>query len=284
LRNLTITRRKSFVGCAMKDQVYIHDEAAPELIIEGVPCRKIGTVKNGETKTFQIEDREQQVFVIVDKVSKNYCNASIAIPAGQEDVSLSGIHKFYYGSNPFVFDGVELTEEQQAKQKKNRRKGVVITILAAIVGLIIGYGVSNLLLNHKNASPKTFTKGDFQITLTSAFEAAEHDDFFASYESKSVLVLVVKEDKSLFDDITLEEYGALAQEVNGRDGLKLHKEEDFIYFDYTATGNDEETYYYCAVCCESEDAFWIVNFATPVSNQEKYQKTFLKWASSIEVD
>ena len=60
MRNLTITRRKSFVGCAMKDQIYIRDALAQEIIIDGVPCRKLGDIKNGESKTFQIEDGEQQ--------------------------------------------------------------------------------------------------------------------------------------------------------------------------------------------------------------------------------
>ena len=37
MRNLIITRRKSVVGCAMKDQVYIRDALAQEIIIDGVP-------------------------------------------------------------------------------------------------------------------------------------------------------------------------------------------------------------------------------------------------------
>ena len=118
MRNLTITRRKSVVGCAIKDQVYIRDPLVQEIIIDGVPCRKLGDIKNGESKTFQIEDGEQQIFLIVDKISKNYCNASVTIPEGQDDIALSGIHKFVFGSNPFCFDGVQQSEEQLAKQKR----------------------------------------------------------------------------------------------------------------------------------------------------------------------
>ena len=36
MRTLTIHRKKSFVGCLMKDQVYIRDADAGELTIEGV--------------------------------------------------------------------------------------------------------------------------------------------------------------------------------------------------------------------------------------------------------
>ena len=280
MRNLTITRRKSYVGCAMKDKVYIRDALAQELTINGVPCRKIGEIKNGETKTFQIEDGEQQVFLIADKVSKDYCNAAITIPEGQEDVSLSGAHKFVLGSNPFRFDGVQQSVEELTKQKRNGRKGMAIMIAAIIFGAVAGFLFTSGLFKD---SPKTFTEGEFQITLTDAFEPAEEAGYYALYRSKTAMVFTVREAKMLFDDITLEEYGELVLTANNRIGLQMKQGEGFIWFDYTDTPDGQETYY-LAVCCESEDAFWIVNFATPASNREKYKEEFLDWARSIKID
>jgi hypothetical protein len=280
MRNLTITRRKSFVGCAMKDKVYIRDVLAQEITINGVPCRKIGEIKNGETKTFQIDDGEQQVFLIADKVSKDYCNAAVTIPEGQEDVSLSGVHRFVFGSNPFRFDGVQQSEEELAKQKRNGRKGMVIMIAAIILGTVVGFLLTSGLFKD---SPKTFTKGEFQITLTDAFEPAEQAGYFTFYSSKNALVFTLREAKTFFDDITLKEYGELVLKANGKTGMQMKQGDGFLWFDYTATPEDEEIYY-IAVCCESEDAFWIVNFATPVSNRDKYKETFLDWARSIEID
>ncbi len=280
MRNLTITRRKSFVGCAMKDKVYIRDVLAQEITINGVPCRKIGEIKNGETKTFQIDDGEQQVFLIADKVSKDYCNAAVTIPEGQEDVSLSGVHRFVFGSNPFRFDGVQQSEEELAKQKRNGRKGMVIMIAAIILGTVVGFLLTSGLFKD---SPKTFTKGEFQITLTDAFEPAEQAGYFTFYSSKNALVFTLREAKTFFDDITLKEYGELVLKANGKTGMQMKQGDGFLWFDYTATPEDEEIYY-IAVCCESEDAFWIVNFATPVSNRDEYMETFLDWARSIEID
>lgn len=282
MRSLTITRRKSFVGCIMKDQVYIRDEQAQEIAIDGVPCRRLGDIKNGESKTFQIEDGEQQVFLIVDKASKDYCNATVTIPEGQEDVTLSGVHKYQFGSNPFCFDGVELTQEQQAKQKKNSRKGALIMIAAIILGAAIGLFLPGGFLSIDTASPETFTKEDFQITLTDAFEPAEEEGFFAFYNSKAVMVFTVREDKAQFEDMSLEEYSQLVLKANNRDGVQMNQENGFMWFDYTDTPEDQEIYY-LAVCCESEDAFWIVNFATPATNREEYKETFLKWAKTIKV-
>ena len=264
MRNLTITRRKSLVGCAMKDQVYIRDELAYDIFIDGVPCRKIGNIKNGESKTFQIEEEEQQVFLIADKVSKDYCNATVTIPEGQEDIALSGIHKFYFGSNPFRFDCVQLSEEQLAKQKKNNRKGAVIMIAASIIGLAIGLLLSRGLFGAEKASP------------------TEVEGFFSFYRSKSAMVFTVREEETLFGDITLEEYGDLVLKANGRTGIKMNQDEGFIWFEYTDTPEEQEIYY-LVVCCRSEDAFWIVNFATPATNRDQYKETFLSWAKSIKV-
>lgn len=92
----------------------------------------------------------------------------------------------------------------------------------------------------------------------------------------------MREVKELFGNITLEEYGELVLQANGKTGLKVHQGDGFIWFDYTDTPEEQEIYY-LAVCCRSADAYWIINFATPASNQEKYQETFLSWAKTIKV-
>ncbi|MBR4863685.1 MAG: hypothetical protein IKU07_03850 [Oscillospiraceae bacterium] len=279
MRNLTITRNKSFVGCAMKDQVYVQDDLAPELTISGVPCRKIGEIKNGETKTFQIGEGELQVFLIADKLSKDYCHGTVTVPQGQEDVSYSGKHAYTFGSNPFRFDGVIYTEEQLAEQKKQARKGSIITVIAVVVGLIVGSLASGAF---HTASPKTFTKDDFQITLTDEFSSVGVDGFYAAYQSKSVLLFAQREAKADLDEMTLAEYGALVCELNEMTDADMHQGSDFYWFSFTKTVDGEDVYY-VAVCCEGTDAFWIVNFATPVSNRDTYHDTFLEWAESIAV-
>lgn len=282
MRNLTITRNKSFVGCAMKDQVYIQDEQAPEITIEGVPCRKLGDIKNGERKTFQIGDEKQRVFLIVDKLSKEYCNASATIPEGQEDVELSGKHHFIFGSNPFRFDGVQLSEEQLAKQRKNNRKGTVIMVASAIVGVTIGLFLPGGFLNPDTAEPKTFAKDDFRITLDDTFQETQLEGYFSFYESKSIIVFTLREDAEIFGDITLEEYGELVLEANNRTDATMNQSGKFIWFEYTDTPEEQEIYYISA-CYQSEDAYWIVSFATPATNRDNYKETLLQWAASVEV-
>lgn len=282
MRTLTIHRKKSFVGCLMKDQVYIRDMNAGELTIEGVPCRKLGDLKNGETKTFQIEEGEQQIFLIVDKVSKEYCNATVTIPAGQEDVCLSGKHKFVLGSNPFCFDGIPMSAEQLEKQKKNGRKGTAIFIGAAVVGAVIGLFLPGGFFGADTAEPKTFTKENFAITLTDAFEESAADGYFAAYQSDTAIVFANLEEKEIFGDITLEEYGQLVLEANDRTELVMNKGKDMIWFEYTDTPDDQEIYS-MVFCMEGEDSFCVVNFATPATNRKKFKETFTQWAETVEV-
>ena len=121
MRKLTIKRHKSIVACAVKDLVYIEDYQSSEITIQGVPCRKIGEIKNGEEKTFEIGEEKQKIFIVFELLLKDTFHTSITIEAGQEDVSLSGKHYYSVSGNPFRFDGVQLTEEEMTNQKKKNR-------------------------------------------------------------------------------------------------------------------------------------------------------------------
>ena len=88
-RKLTITRKKSFVGCVCKNKVYIQDPAGTTTIGDDT-CTMLGTLKNGETATFEITEDATKVYVIADQMSKEYCNDCYHLPEGTEDVELSG--------------------------------------------------------------------------------------------------------------------------------------------------------------------------------------------------
>ena len=87
-------------------KVYIEDTSPTELQINGVNVRKLGTLANGETGTFEIGEDELRVYVIGDKLSKNYCSDFAVIPAGSEDVALKGRnHLDPSVRNAFIFEG-----------------------------------------------------------------------------------------------------------------------------------------------------------------------------------
>ena len=139
MRNLTIERRKTFVGCAMKMKVYIEDATSNELVIGGVNCRKLGDVKSGESKTFEVAESSAKVYVIADTLSRNYCNEFYQLPEGSEDIALSG--KNYLNplaGNPFRFDNNDNPEVLE-NRKKGKRMATIVAICAIVVGFAVGF-------------------------------------------------------------------------------------------------------------------------------------------------
>ncbi len=145
MRNLTIMRIKSFVGCLGKLKIYIEDATSNEIIINNVPCRKLGELKSGEEKTFQIGDDAAKVFAIFDKLSKNYCNDFYQLPEGTEDIILTGKNHFNPANgNAFRFDNNE-NAEAMGNRKKGNTIGLIVFIVAVVVGAIIGYFIASSL-------------------------------------------------------------------------------------------------------------------------------------------
>lgn len=104
MRMLTIKRNKSFAGFLGKVQVYIADENG-ELEIGGQLCRKLGDLKNGEEKTFSIDNAATTVYVIGDPSTKDFCVDRKAIPEGAAELRLTGkLILDPQRGNPFVFD------------------------------------------------------------------------------------------------------------------------------------------------------------------------------------
>jgi len=142
MRNLTIRRKKSFIGCLAKVKIYIEDENG-DTVINGAKCRLLGKIKNNEVATYEIGNGSYKLFSIYDKVSKGYCNDCYIIPAGEEDIEVSGVVKFSpFMGNPFLFDG-NMNEETFNNREQNKKKAMMIMIplmvTAVVGGFLIGY-------------------------------------------------------------------------------------------------------------------------------------------------
>jgi hypothetical protein len=267
-------------------KIYIEDPLANDLVINGVYCRKLGVLKNGEEKTFQIGDNAAKVFVIADKLSKGFCNEFYPLPEGTEDVFLSGANKYNpINGNAFRFDGVANEEV-----KKNRKSGLWIGIgvlcVAMIVGIIIGLVGSIGSFLNLSTKPKTFSDEGMSITLTEAFIVADYEGYTTCYDSTNVAVFVIKEEFSLmegFEDYTLAQYGELVTGNNGLDASALKKSNNLLYFTYDYKVPDlDQTYEYYAFMYKGKDAFWLVQFATLEENVEYYLDDIFAWADSVE--
>ncbi len=288
MRNLTIKREKSFVGSLAKMKVYVEDPTSNEICINDIPCRKIGDLKNGEEKTFQIDEQEVKVYVIADKLSKNYCNEFYQLSAGQEDVFLSGKNKFNPANgNAFRFDNNE-SEENIANRKRGTRKGFLILIIAAIIGAVVGYSITSNLFLNKTPGPKDFSSNGMNITLTDEFVKTDIENYTVAYDSKNVAVFALKEAFALADglqDYTLEQYGNLVLQNNNLSASKLQNLEGLTEFEYEFTNPDtKDTYKYFSFVYKTDDAFWLVQFATLTENVDEYSSKIIEWAKTISFE
>lgn len=191
MRNLTIHRIKTFVGCMAKMRVYIEDPEAGDLDINGVLCRKIGELKNGEEKTFAITQHAVKVYVIAGTSSRNFCNDYCTVPEGTEDVHLTGKNRYNPANgNAFRFDGIH-DEDVNQNRKKGFKKGLVVLIASALVSFVIWFVIA--LLPSLITSPKTFTADEMQITLHDGFTEVELENVHVCYATKEVVVFAIKE-------------------------------------------------------------------------------------------
>ncbi len=286
MRNLTIKRTKSFVGCLVKMKIYIEDPQSNETVINDIPCRKIGELKSGEEKTFQIEDQAAKVFVIADQLSKNYCNEYYNLPDGQEDIYLSGKNKFNPANgNAFRFDNNE-NPEVLVNRKRGTRKGLLILLASAVIGVLAGYLIGSGLFSNQKSEEKTFSSSGMNITLTEEFIEADIENYTIAYDSKDVAVFALKEAFTLvdgFENYTLEQYGNLVINANGLDSAELKTVDGLTGFEYEFTNPEtNDTYRYFAYVYKANDAFWLVQFATLNQNVETYNQQIIDWAKSVE--
>lgn len=285
IRKLTIKRTKSFVACAVKLKVYIEDPFAAETTIGNVPCRKLGTLKNGEEKSFDIEDKAARIFVIADSLSKEYCNEFYDLPEGQEDIFLSGKNEFNPASgNAFRFDN-NPSEAALANRKQGTRRGFVVYVAAIIVGFIAGYLIVAGLFSAPEPQEKTFSSGGMTITLTDEFQKASLEGYSAVYNTEKIVVFTLKESFTLLEgleDYTLKQYGEVVVENNGLDQNELKTKDGLTYFEYDYTDSvTKESYHYFAYIYRSDDAFWLIQFATLKKDANTYAQQIAEYAKSV---
>ena len=291
MRTLTIKRKKSFIGCLGTMKVYMEDSEVNELVINGVPCRMLGTLKNGEEKQFSIDEQEAKIFVIADKLTKGFCNEVYKLPAGTEDIALSGRNHYnWIAGNPFRFDG-QTDPEALENRKKSTRKGILVIcslmLVCSLIGCAIGIMAAQNDIARKEMKEKTFVSNGMEITLNDAFWESEFEGYTATFSSRKAVVFALQEEFDLvpgFGDYTLEEYGQLVLQANGLSKTtQLQKKNGLTYFEYEREVSEKMgEYYYLAVVYKASNAFWLIQFSVPAENKDDYQQDFLKWAESVE--
>ena len=233
MRNLTIKRRWALPAGFMKARVYIEDSESGDVTIRDHVCSWLGEIENGKEKTFEIPNEETRIFVIYDFVSMNYCVDIKKIPAGDDDVRVSGVCKLsLINGNPFRFDGDvddEVIAVRTGGSKKGRMKTpgamLVICVIAAFVFLGIIMGIDAI----KKNIPSDFAFDGVRITLNKTFNVEDNPNFEGVlYSSLSGVSVYIERDKfenntsyKDFDKLTAEEYAELIAEWEDTDDVTV---------------------------------------------------------------
>ncbi len=280
MRELTIHRRKSFVGGAAKIKFYIEDPQG-DTKIQNALCRKLGELKNGQQGSFPIPEEACRIYAIADKLSSSFCCELLELPAGTEPVERSGQCRFApAGGNPFRFDDNDSGQALELRQK-GKRTATRVLIVAAVIGFILGFSWAFIDLD------KEFSKGGMTITLTDDFQEYSYGIYDAVYESPDYAVLgrdwEYKYQQELAD-MTEEEFLRLtiallshstASEIQYMDALP--------YYTYT-TEVEGEPYIFYVTAHKGTESYWQLDFGAPESKAEKLEKKLPKWAGSVEVE
>lgn len=292
MRKLTIKRNKTIVGCLMKLKVYIEDPTSQEIVISDTPCRKLGELKSGEEQSFDIGENAAKVFVIADRISKNYCNDFYQLSEGSEDIYLSGKNKYNPANgNAFRFDNNDNNVEVLKNRKKGLHKGLIVLIVAILVGFVFGFAITGGLFSgifKKAAKTQTFTADKLSITMTGDYYVSDMKDeaYAGIYESEDTVIFVLKEPFEALEelkDLTAEQYGELtiqAHQLSDSKVLTTESGQPYFVHGYYDQANDAR-YIYRDYIYKSSDAFWLVQCACALESADAYAPTFDEFASTV---
>ena len=215
-----------------------------------------------------------------------HCNEFYEIPAGIDDIHLSGKNKFNLANgNAFRFDG-NTSEAVLQNRKKSNRKGAIIITVAAVIGFVIGF----LLTSGAFASEpeeKVFIDEGLYIVLDDSFTKTNAEDFTLFYVSDDSAVIALREDFEATPQLrglSLDEYAHLVIDVNNLTDSEVKTTDDgLVYYEYDSLISEtNEKYKYYSFVYKSTDCFWLVQFSSLFENSESQREQIFEWARTVK--
>ena len=283
MRHVYLTREKSIAACLATLNVYIEVAENSEITIGGVPCRRVSTIKNGETVSFPIGNEAVKVFVIADTISKEYCKDYYQIPAGENDIEIGGKNILNPGiGNPFRFNGVT-DEDAFAERKSAGRKGVFVTAFALLIGIALGLLAT---MDTWFEKPKTFIADGFEIVLTTAFTDSYEDDTYY-FGSNDCSVAVYEFDYMIHADITEMDEQQFLEKLQASGHFmpesKIVSEAGLKFIEEEAESVSGDIRSYFTVFVKGEESFFLFEFGCKTREYDEYRDSFFEWAGSIKI-
>lgn len=136
--------------------------------------------------------------------------------------------------------------------------------------------------------PQEFSGSGITITLDESFQ--ETDTMYVPFylESFDYIFTGEREEKSLFTRTqinSLDDYIEAVLDYSDSNTQEVFESDngDYLYAYYTATV-DGDDFGYMLICMESDQYYYVMNFASFESDFEDSKDQFFEWAETIEVE
>lgn len=161
-------------------------------------------------------------------------------------------------------------------------------LLACLLALTALFALVSCNADVREAKEKTFSSNGLELTLTEAFKETTSEGYTVCYDSSKVAVFALKENKADFASlgtITLSTYADLVKEVNkAKAPSEILTKDGLTYMTYKFTNSDtDKEYSYLTVMYETDDAFWMVQFATLTEDYAEYESFLFDCAKTVKV-
>lgn len=153
MRKLIMKRKKSVIGCAMRVFVCTETEKSGDFNLGLKRLEKRGTLRSGETCSFEIPEEGGDVYVVYSKTMPQSFHTKYTVGTGTEDVRLYTSPRFNpFKGNPFgitTSETVSKEDIQRIKREEQKRGSTtgykVLMISSVVVGAILGFWLSGFL-------------------------------------------------------------------------------------------------------------------------------------------
>ncbi len=280
MRTLTVRRDSRFTGCLSNAWVYISDPAGTVKILD-TPCRLLGRLKNGQEGCYEIGSEEAIVFVTAGRIAKNAYNDLWRIPAGDENIVLSGRMCGFGGG--FRFDNQTDGFALQNRKRGGHSRRIILAV-SMVIGIIIGltaYSVVDSLL----IEPKDFTAGGLTVTLDSSFQSEDTDDpKMTGYVNDRVAVVISRHERPA--GMELREFVDISREsVRKENDYQIdgtQESDGLIWFVYHTRISDIPyagyTFFY-----NGPDEIYMVQFILRERHVKSGKDSIFEWAGSVRI-
>ena len=163
---------------------------------------------------------------------------------------------------------------------------VSIILVFAIISFVIGIIVADVPILEIFSKTKTYTADELNIVLPKDFTAISgRDDLVACYSSNDVSIYIKKEaitEDSYLEMYDLDNYRLNILHENGMkyEELKNIEGNPYFMYDYLHEASGV-TYTFFTFAYKTDDAFWMVQFATEKENVAEFEADIIQWADSV---